>query len=101
MSKSLKVKSINASSSSRTSSVESTSKHLSDIDIDGEDIKAEEFLANWAAPEVIQDGIHQQASDVYSFSLVLWELLTGQIPFANIRYQDDIRYKVLAGERPD
>ncbi len=40
-------------------------------------LRADDFLANWSAPEVIKDGCHVQASDVYSFSLVLWEILTG------------------------
>ncbi len=64
-------------------------------------IAADEFLANWAAPEVIRDAKHSQSSDIYSLGLVLWELLSGVVPFAEIRKQDDIRFKVLHGERPD
>jgi hypothetical protein len=63
-------------------------------------LKAEDFLANWSAPEVVRDGIHVQASDVYAFSLVLWEIITGLVPFNEVRLQDDIRFKVLCGERP-
>lgn len=63
-------------------------------------IAADEFLANWAAPEVIQDGIHSQPSDVYSLGLVLWELLASVVPFSDLKKQDDIRHKVLMGVRP-
>jgi len=60
----------------------------------GGKMKAEDFLANWAAPEVVADGRHSQASDVYSFALVLWEILTGLVPFSSVKKQDDIRLKV-------
>lgn len=57
-------------------------------------MKAEDFLANWSAPEVITSAQHSQASDVYAFALVLWEILTGTVPFSNVKKQDDIRLKV-------
>jgi len=38
----------------------------------------------WVAPEVLQGQRPNRASDVYSFGTVLWELFTGQKPFANI-----------------
>lgn len=61
----------------------------------------DDFLANWAAPEVIKDAYHSQASDIYSFGLVLWELLVGIVPFSEIKRQDDIRQKVLNDYRPE
>ena len=54
----------------------------------------EDFLANWSAPEVIEGKKHSQASDVYSFALVLWEILTATVPFSHIKKQDDIRLEV-------
>jgi hypothetical protein len=62
----------------------------------GKKRKAEDFLANWAAPEVVADGRNSQASDVYSFALVLWEILTGLVPFSSVKKQDDIRRKVIS-----
>lgn len=35
----------------------------------------------WMAPEVIRNEKYENASDVYSFGIILWELLTCQIPF--------------------
>ena len=35
----------------------------------------------WMAPESITESTFSKASDVWSFAVVLWELLTGQIPY--------------------
>ncbi|XP_065660833.1 mitogen-activated protein kinase kinase kinase 9 [Hydra vulgaris] len=38
----------------------------------------------WMAPEVIRSSMFSKASDVWSYGVVLWELLTGQIPYHGI-----------------
>ena len=35
---------------------------------------------NWMAPEILRGEKYEEASDVYSFGIVLLELLTGKIP---------------------
>lgn len=55
------------------------SEQVSELGIGEGVLRADDFLANWSAPEVIKDGLHVQASDMYSFSLVLWEILTGAL----------------------
>lgn len=57
---------------------QSDAEQVSELGIGEGVLQADDFLANWSAPEVIKDGHHVQASDVYSFSLVLWEILTGK-----------------------
>ncbi|XP_065563675.1 mitogen-activated protein kinase kinase kinase 11-like isoform X2 [Artemia franciscana] len=38
----------------------------------------------WMAPEVIKSSTFSKASDVWSFGVVLWELLTGEVPYKGI-----------------
>ncbi|PNH09176.1 Serine/threonine-protein kinase CTR1, partial [Tetrabaena socialis] len=38
----------------------------------------------WMAPEVLRCERYAEAADVYSFGVVLWELLTGQAPWADL-----------------
>ena len=35
----------------------------------------------WMAPEVLMEGKHSKASDMFSFAVVLWELATLQVPW--------------------
>ncbi len=38
----------------------------------------------WMAPEVLLNKEYDESADLYSFGIVLWELLTGEDPFPNI-----------------
>ena len=38
---------------------------------------------HWMAPEILRGEKYEGASDVYSFGVILWELITGQIPYLN------------------
>jgi len=38
----------------------------------------------WMAPEVIRDSQFSKHSDVWSYGVVLWELLTGEIPYKGV-----------------
>ena len=33
------------------------------------------------APEILRGEKYSEASDVYSFGVILWEMMTGDIPF--------------------
>lgn len=66
-----------------------------------DDIKFDkDVLANWIAPEVLSGETYTQASDIYSFTLVLWEIISGEQPFSSVRKQDTIRKQILKGARP-
>merc|ERR1711871_127317 len=47
---------------------------------------------NWVAPEVLGGHPFSQASDIYSLACVLWEILTGGVPF-----QSEIAEALLHG----
>ncbi|XP_050228101.1 serine/threonine-protein kinase STY17 isoform X2 [Mercurialis annua] len=43
---------------------------------------AETGTYRWMAPEVIEHKPYDHKADVFSFSIVLWELLTGELPYS-------------------
>ena len=36
---------------------------------------------HWMAPEILRGEKYTESSDVYSFGVILWEMMTGDIPF--------------------
>ncbi|XP_060684928.1 mitogen-activated protein kinase kinase kinase 9 [Hemiscyllium ocellatum] len=38
----------------------------------------------WMAPEVIRSSMFSKSSDIWSYGVLLWELLTGEVPFRGI-----------------
>ncbi|KTF78713.1 hypothetical protein cypCar_00035061, partial [Cyprinus carpio] len=38
----------------------------------------------WMAPEVIKSSTFSKGSDVWSYGVLLWELLTGEVPYRGI-----------------
>jgi len=56
--------------------------------------------AAWIAPEIIEGKLFSEMVDVFSFGVVMWELLTRKIPFKG---QDDtlVMGMVGAGIRPE
>jgi len=55
----------------------------------------------WMPPEVLFGQEFNEKADVYSFGIVLWELLTGQLPYQQYDTLDDFRNAVCyQGARP-
>ncbi|XP_029971693.1 receptor-interacting serine/threonine-protein kinase 1 isoform X2 [Salarias fasciatus] len=57
---------------------------------------------SYMAPEHLESihTVSTEKSDVYSFAIVLWVILTGQEPYANARSEDHISQCVRNGDRP-
>ncbi len=52
------------------------------------------------APECLLDNVFTKQSDVYSYGMVMWELLTAQTPFGAVQSPVRIMKLVLDGGRP-
>lgn len=54
----------------------------------------------WLAPEVLREEEYTEKADVYSFGVILYELLTRQQYFGDFKFLSDIEEKIIAGHRP-
>jgi len=54
----------------------------------------------WLAPEIMIGGEFTEAADVYSYGVILWEILHRKQPWEDIRFINEIEQKVKKGERP-
>jgi serine/threonine protein kinase len=39
---------------------------------------------HWMAPEILRSEVYTDAADVYSYGAILWEMLSGQIPYQEL-----------------
>ena len=54
----------------------------------------------WVAPEVLLNKEYDEKADVYSYGVVLWEILSGEKPFRLVQPTSSIRDVVAKGGRP-
>jgi serine/threonine protein kinase len=52
------------------------------------------------APEVLRGQSYTPASDIYSFSMIMWELTSGVPPFNNRAHDLQLALSICEGERP-
>ncbi|CAM0945373.1 unnamed protein product [Alopecurus aequalis] len=72
-------------------------------------LKANTFLSSktaagtpeWMAPEVLRDEPSNEKSDVYSFAVILWELMTLQKPWCNLNPAQVVAAVGFRGRRPE
>ena len=57
---------------------------------------------HWMAPEVLQsDANYSYKADVYSYAIVMWEIMAREPPFQNLRPHEIMSGVVTAKMRPD
>jgi serine/threonine protein kinase len=52
------------------------------------------------APEVLRGKPYTLASDIYSFSMIMWEFTSGIPPFNNRAHDIELSFSICKGERP-
>ncbi|GBC33831.2 kinase-like domain-containing protein [Rhizophagus irregularis DAOM 181602=DAOM 197198] len=58
-------------------------------------------LTPFMAPEVLRSKPFTQASDIYSFSMIMWEFTSGVPPFVGREYDFQLSISICKGERPE
>ncbi|KAH8266564.1 hypothetical protein KR018_001423 [Drosophila ironensis] len=56
--------------------------------------------AAWMAPEVFEGNKYTEKCDIFSWAIVLWEVLSRKQPFKGIDNAYTIQWKIYKGERP-
>eukprot|EP01130_Rhizamoeba_saxonica_P010207 TRINITY_DN4180_c0_g1_i1.p1 TRINITY_DN4180_c0_g1~~TRINITY_DN4180_c0_g1_i1.p1 ORF type:complete len:556 (+),score=63.13 TRINITY_DN4180_c0_g1_i1:22-1689(+) len=59
---------------------------------------------HYSAPEVLRGERYTEMADIYSFAIVMWELLTASIPFDGwppLRIASEVAYRIQRPEIPD
>uniref|UniRef100_A0A2K6VR97 Mitogen-activated protein kinase kinase kinase n=1 Tax=Onchocerca volvulus TaxID=6282 RepID=A0A2K6VR97_ONCVO len=64
------------------------------------DVEYRQGSAPWLAPEVIAGSSPSQQSDIYSFGIILWEIITRMRPYNDCKNAEEILWSVYAGLRP-
>ncbi|EXX57070.1 kinase-like domain-containing protein [Rhizophagus irregularis DAOM 181602=DAOM 197198] len=54
----------------------------------------------YIAPEIFQGVAFSKKSDIYSMSMIMWELTTGCKPFDNIEHNTELIYRIIDGKKP-
>src|SRR6266498_1679704 len=57
-------------------------------------------IISYMAPEILQEKEYTIASDIYSFSMIMWELMTGRMPFWDQDNDIELIIKICKNFRP-
>ncbi|EMS14851.1 serine-threonine protein kinase, putative [Entamoeba histolytica HM-3:IMSS] len=76
---------------------------ISDFGLSGTYNEEEKYFVDnprWVAPEVLINKPFTLAADVYSFAIILWELLAREEPFNDFKFPSQLRTSIITGLRP-
>ena len=54
----------------------------------------------YMAPELLSENIFTEKGDVYAYAIVIWEVLTGEVPWTGLGYPQIITQVLVKGSRP-
>src|SRR6266498_554034 len=57
-------------------------------------------ILSYMAPEILRGKEYTTASDIYSFGMIMWKLMTGRMPFWDQKYDIQLTIKICEGFRP-
>ncbi|GBB97563.1 hypothetical protein RclHR1_03000006 [Rhizophagus clarus] len=57
-------------------------------------------IISYVAPEVLQGKKYTKASDIYSFGMIMWEIMVGRRPFWNRNHDIELIIEICDGLRP-
>src|SRR6266498_508600 len=55
-------------------------------------------IVSYMPPEILQE--YTTASDIYSFGMIMWELIKGRMPFWDQKYDVELTINICKGFRP-
>jgi serine/threonine protein kinase len=55
----------------------------------------------YIAPEILRNNPYTQASDIYSFSMIMWEFTSGTPPFKDKEHDNEFVLSICEGKRPE
>jgi len=73
--------------------------HYQKLDIESDSLNG--LNPRWLAPEVLEKKTFSEKSDIYGFGMMCYEIVTRKIPFSDIRFNNQVEKKILAGEMPN
>ncbi|KAF7346620.1 Protein kinase domain-containing protein [Mycena sanguinolenta] len=73
---------------------------MSSIQLTNSSMRSRGGTLRYQAPELLIRGHHNSQSDVFAFACVAYELLTGNLPFHESRWEGAVIAALLAGSRP-
>ncbi|CAI2198168.1 15046_t:CDS:1, partial [Funneliformis geosporum] len=54
----------------------------------------------FVAPEVLRKQPYTLASDIYSFSMIMWKLISGIPPFNSETHDEQLAFRICNGKHP-